>query len=164
MVNGTLYGIVVGPGDSEPITLKAAKILERVAVVFAAASTRNIYSLAAEIASPHLFIKSADRHYGELEAAARLHLYFEIIPMGNGFVKFGGREPAPEDIQIASEAWKFSKEKMASDEFDMIILDDVKLTCRQHCVALTLEKPPALMRGRAFQKPPGCWRSGGVNG
>jgi len=29
------------------------------------------------------FIKSADRHYGELEAAVRLYPYFEIIPMGN---------------------------------------------------------------------------------
>ena len=54
MINGTLYGIGVGPGDPDLITLKAAKILERVAVVFAAASTGNIYSLAAEIASPHL--------------------------------------------------------------------------------------------------------------
>lgn len=54
MVNGTLYGIGVGPGDPELITLKAAKILERVAVVFAAASTGNTYSLAVEIASPHL--------------------------------------------------------------------------------------------------------------
>ena len=54
MVNGTLYGIGVGPGDPELITIKAAKILERVTVVFAAASTRNIYSLAAEIASPHI--------------------------------------------------------------------------------------------------------------
>jgi len=31
---------------------------------------------------------------------------------------------------------------------------NVKLTCRQHCGALKLEKPPALMWGRAFQKSP----------
>jgi cob(I)alamin adenosyltransferase len=71
------------------------------------------------------FIKSADRHYGEIEAAVRLYPYFEIIPMGNGFVKFWGREPAPEDIQTASETWNFSKEKIKSDEFDMIILDEI---------------------------------------
>jgi hypothetical protein len=35
----------------------------------------------------------------------------------------------------------------------------LELTCRQHCGALNLEKLPALMRGRAFQKPPSCWRS-----
>jgi len=35
-----------------------------------------------------------------------------------------------------------------------------KLTGRQHCGAPNLEKPPALMRGKAFQKPPRRWRLG----
>jgi len=47
---GTLYGIGVGPGDPELITVKAVKILERVPVVFTAASTKNDYSTAYEIA------------------------------------------------------------------------------------------------------------------
>ncbi len=54
MVKGTLYGIGVGPGDSELITLKAVKILRQVDVVFAAASTKNSHSLAVKIAFPHL--------------------------------------------------------------------------------------------------------------
>ena len=54
MKNGTLYGIGVGPGDPELITLKAINILRRVAVVFAAASTKNSHSLAEKIVSPHL--------------------------------------------------------------------------------------------------------------
>jgi precorrin-2 C20-methyltransferase (EC 2.1.1.130)/cobalt-factor II C20-methyltransferase (EC 2.1.1.151) len=54
MVSGTLYGIGVGPRDPELITIKAAKILKQVAVVFTAASTKNSYSLAMEIAAPHL--------------------------------------------------------------------------------------------------------------
>jgi precorrin-2/cobalt-factor-2 C20-methyltransferase len=54
MINGTLYGIGVGPGDPELITLKAIKILRQVDVVFAAASTKNSYSLAMEIVAPHL--------------------------------------------------------------------------------------------------------------
>ena len=54
MKYGTLYGIGVGPGDPELITLKALNTLGRVAVVFAAASSGNKYSLAVEIASPHL--------------------------------------------------------------------------------------------------------------
>jgi len=54
MKNGTLYGVGVGPGDPGLITLKATKILKQVAVIFAAASTKNNYSLAAEIVSPHL--------------------------------------------------------------------------------------------------------------
>ena len=61
---GTLYGIGVGPGDPELITLKAVDILRRVDVVFAASSTKNHYSLAMNIASrfvakhtPVLFLK-----------------------------------------------------------------------------------------------------------
>jgi precorrin-2/cobalt-factor-2 C20-methyltransferase len=51
---GTLYGIGVGPGDPDLITLKAVKILKRVDMVFAAASTKNPHSLALSIARPHI--------------------------------------------------------------------------------------------------------------
>ncbi|ACL02153.1 precorrin-2 C20-methyltransferase [Desulfatibacillum aliphaticivorans] len=51
---GTLYGIGVGPGDPDLITLKAARILGQVDVVFAASSTKNSHSQAVEIAKPHL--------------------------------------------------------------------------------------------------------------
>jgi len=51
---GTLYGIGVGPGDPDLITLKAIKTLQKVDVVLAAASTRNEASLALSIARPHL--------------------------------------------------------------------------------------------------------------
>lgn len=54
MTYGTLYGIGVGPGDPELITLKAVNILQRVSVVFAASSTKNTYSLAKNIVSAHL--------------------------------------------------------------------------------------------------------------
>jgi len=51
---GILYGIGVGPGDPDLITIKAAKILSRVETVFAAASTKNHHSLAVNIAKRHL--------------------------------------------------------------------------------------------------------------
>jgi precorrin-2/cobalt-factor-2 C20-methyltransferase len=51
---GTLYGIGVGPGDPDLVTVKAAKILNRVDIVYAAASTRNHHSLAKDIARPHV--------------------------------------------------------------------------------------------------------------
>ena len=51
---GKLYGIGVGPGDPDLLTLKAVKVLQRVSVVFTAASSRNDYSLALEIARPHI--------------------------------------------------------------------------------------------------------------
>jgi precorrin-2/cobalt-factor-2 C20-methyltransferase len=51
---GTLYGIGVGPGDPELITLKALKVLHRVPHIFAACSTKNVYSLALSIVRCHL--------------------------------------------------------------------------------------------------------------
>ena len=51
---GILYGLGVGPGDPELITLKAARVLNSVDIVFAAASTKNTYSLAISIAKPHI--------------------------------------------------------------------------------------------------------------
>jgi precorrin-2/cobalt-factor-2 C20-methyltransferase len=51
---GTLYGIGVGPGDPELITLKALKVLHRVPHIFAASSTKNDYSLALSIVRCHL--------------------------------------------------------------------------------------------------------------
>lgn len=51
---GKLYGIGVGPGDPDLLTLKAVKVLQRMAVVFTAASSKNDYSLALEIARPHI--------------------------------------------------------------------------------------------------------------
>jgi len=51
---GTLYGIGVGPGDPELLTLKAIRALGEVDVIFAAASTKNDYSTAYSIARPHM--------------------------------------------------------------------------------------------------------------
>ena len=51
---GTLFGIGVGPGDPDLITLKSIKTLNRVDVVYAASSTKNSHSLAVNIAKPHI--------------------------------------------------------------------------------------------------------------
>ena len=58
---GILYGLGVGPGDPELLTLKAARVLNSVDVVFAASSTKNSYSLAVSIARPHIFDLTAVR-------------------------------------------------------------------------------------------------------
>ncbi len=54
METGTLYGIGVGPGDPDLLTIKAVKILKSVDVVFAASSIKNKHSLAVDIARPHM--------------------------------------------------------------------------------------------------------------
>jgi len=51
---GTLFGIGVGPGDPDLLTIKAVKILKSVDIVFAASSIKNKHSLAVEIARPHI--------------------------------------------------------------------------------------------------------------
>jgi len=54
MNSGLLYAVGVGPGDPELVTVKAVKALFKAQVVFAAASTKNDYSLALSIAAPHM--------------------------------------------------------------------------------------------------------------
>lgn len=51
---GKLYGIGVGPGDPDLLTVKATKVLGMTDIVFAAASTKNDYSTALGIARPHM--------------------------------------------------------------------------------------------------------------
>ncbi|SLM30246.1 CbiL [Desulfamplus magnetovallimortis] len=51
---GKLFGIGVGPGDPELLTLKAVRMINEADVVFTAASAKRNYSLALEIARPHM--------------------------------------------------------------------------------------------------------------
>ncbi len=51
---GKIYGIGVGPGDSDLLTVRAVKLLGQVDVVFAASSTKNDFSHSLSIASEYL--------------------------------------------------------------------------------------------------------------
>lgn len=51
---GTFWGVGVGPGNPELLTLEAVRILGEVDVVFAASSTKNDFSTAHRIAAPHM--------------------------------------------------------------------------------------------------------------
>ena len=71
------------------------------------------------------FIKGS-WHYGELDAARMLgEERFKILPMGRGFVKVGAEKPDPEDILLVEEAWRLASEKIASGEYDLVILDEI---------------------------------------
>lgn len=56
-----LYGIGVGPGDPELLTIKAARILKEIDVIYAAASSDNDYSIAYEIIRPHIHTKQVQQ-------------------------------------------------------------------------------------------------------
>ncbi len=51
---GKLYGVGVGPGDPELITVKAVRVIKEADIIFTAASSKNTYSLAVEIASDYI--------------------------------------------------------------------------------------------------------------
>ncbi len=51
---GILYGIGVGPGDPDLITIKAVEILKDVDVVYSASSSKNSHSLAYDIARKYI--------------------------------------------------------------------------------------------------------------
>ena len=70
------------------------------------------------------FIKGS-WHYGELDATKRLRPYLEILPLGEGFIRVGKQGPYAKDVRAVTEAWGFCKKKIASDEYDMIILDEL---------------------------------------
>lgn len=70
------------------------------------------------------FIKGG-RHYGELDAAGKLAPFFQIVPMGKGFIGFDQKEAFGEHIEAVRTAWDYFKERMASGEFQMIILDEI---------------------------------------
>lgn len=56
-----LYGIGVGPGDPELLTIKAARILNETDVIYAAASSDNDYSIAYDIIRPYIHKKNVQR-------------------------------------------------------------------------------------------------------
>ncbi len=51
---GKFYGVGVGPGDPDLITMKAVKTLQQVSHIFAASSAKNTYSVALDIVKPYI--------------------------------------------------------------------------------------------------------------
>ena len=66
-MRGTFYGIGVGPGDPELLTIKAANILKTVDVIIAPKTEKKEGSVAYNIAQPYLkkdiddFVGGADQ-------------------------------------------------------------------------------------------------------
>lgn len=61
--------------------------------------------------------------YGELHAAELLAPYFEIVPMGEGFT--WETQDTARDTEVAGKAWSVCKEKIAANEHDILIFDEI---------------------------------------
>ena len=67
------------------------------------------------------FIKSKTSNYGETRAAARMGI--EMIPLGDGFTWLS--KDIEKDIALAQECWALAREKIQSEQFDLVVLDEI---------------------------------------
>lgn len=71
------------------------------------------------------FIKGS-WHYGEMTSSSRLEPEFELIAIGKGFVGIiDDKSSREEHKKIAQEALRLSREKIESEKYDIIILDEI---------------------------------------
>jgi cob(I)alamin adenosyltransferase len=67
------------------------------------------------------FIKSETSNYGEERAARKLGI--ELIPLGAGFTWLS--KDLEHDKAMAQRCWALCKEKIASGEYDIVVLDEI---------------------------------------
>ncbi|MBI5698611.1 MAG: cob(I)yrinic acid a,c-diamide adenosyltransferase [Thaumarchaeota archaeon] len=71
------------------------------------------------------FIKGS-WHYGEMSSSKRLEPEFELTAIGKGFVGIiDDKTPKEVHQKIAKEAIEIAKEKIASEKYDIVILDEI---------------------------------------
>jgi cob(I)alamin adenosyltransferase len=71
------------------------------------------------------FIKGS-WYYGELTSSSRLEPEFELVTGGKGFVGIiDDNKPIEEHVKAAREALEISREKLMSEKYDVVILDEI---------------------------------------
>jgi cob(I)alamin adenosyltransferase len=96
------------------------------------------------------FIKGS-WHYGEMTSSKRLEPEFELTAIGKGFVGImDDKSPVEDHKKIADEALRIAKEKIQSEKYDIIILDEINYAVNLNLIKLedVLDlikiKPPTL--------------------
>ena len=96
------------------------------------------------------FIKGS-WHYGEMDSSKKLGPNFELIAIGKGFVGIlDDDSPREEHEKYAAEALKICREKVFSEKYDVIILDEVNYAINlnlldvNEIIKLIKEKPKKL--------------------
>jgi cob(I)alamin adenosyltransferase len=67
------------------------------------------------------FIKSETANFGEERAARRLGI--ELVPLGGGFTWLS--KDLEKDRALARRCWEVCKQKIASGEYDIVVLDEI---------------------------------------
>ena len=96
------------------------------------------------------FIKGS-WHYGEMDSSKKLGPNFELIAVGKGFVGIlDDKSPREEHEKYAVEALKICREKIFSEKYDVVILDEVNYAINlglldvKEIIELIKEKPEKL--------------------
>ena len=96
------------------------------------------------------FIKGS-WHYGEMDSSKKLGPNFELIAVGKGFVGIlDDNSPREEHEKYAVEALKICREKIFSEKYNVVILDEVNYAIKlglidvQEIIKIIKEKPSSL--------------------
>ena len=96
------------------------------------------------------FIKGS-WHYGEMDSSKKLEPNFELIAVGKGFVGIlDDNSPREEHEKYAAEALRICREKIFSEKYNVVILDEVNYAINlglidvQEIIKIIKEKPSSL--------------------
>ena len=96
------------------------------------------------------FIKGS-WHYGEMDSSKKLEPNFELIAIGKGFVGIlDDNSPREEHEKYAAEALRICREKIFSEKYNVVILDEVNYAINlglinvQEIIKIIKEKPSSL--------------------
>ena len=96
------------------------------------------------------FIKGS-WHYGEMDSSKKLEPNFELIAIGKGFVGIlDDNSPREEHEKYAAEALRICREKIFSEKYNVVILDEVNYAINlglinvEEIIKIIKEKPASL--------------------
>ena len=82
------------------------------------------------------FIKGS-WHYGEMDSSKRLEPEFEMVAIGKGFVGIIDDTSEKTDHEkVAKEAIRISNEKIQSNKYDIVILDEINYAVNLNLISL----------------------------
>ncbi|HTI15942.1 MAG TPA: cob(I)yrinic acid a,c-diamide adenosyltransferase [Dictyobacter sp.] len=78
------------------------------------------------------FLKTQTGKWGEIRAAQRMGV--EIIPLGDGFT--WNSDNLEHDQALAQQCWQLCREKIESDQYDIVIMDEITYALNYHWLDL----------------------------